>query len=393
MEQYWFKRDLEERLRFIRGLPVLVIVGARRVGKTSLLRRYYSLLTNPKAWLDGDNPAHAQLWERFRQGQDGKGWLTSLLGNFNQEEVYLFLDEAQMFPDSSLLVKSLVDALPNLRVVMSGSSALKLRALNSESLAGRKQLLELYTLSLSERLNDSRLPSLGKELSVPAILQDMLVWGGFPGVTQLSETWQRTSYLTDVLDSLIYRDLLSEVRGKDVSLLKRLLIALARSIGGRVNTTKLAGSLELSRATVVRYLDLFQEANILKALPGIDKRGVVPKAQPKLYFLDNGFLSLLLADERLFEVRKPEDQAALLENFVVSELVKHYAYKGDITQLGYLWLEHSEVDIVAYKDGAIQRAWEVKLSKEQGGSSEARDALSVPVTVVNMTALVTGVWL
>lgn len=393
MEQYWFKRDLEKRLRFIPGLPVLVVVGARRVGKTSLLRRYYSTLNSPKAWLDGDNPAHAQLWERLRQGQDGRSWLTSLLGNFNQEEVHLFLDEAQMFPDSSLLVKSLVDALPNLRVVMSGSSALKLRALNSESLAGRKQLLELYTLSLSERLSDSRLPSLGKELSVPAILQDMLVWGGFPGVTQLAESWQRTSYLTDVLDSLIYRDLLSEVRSKDVSLLKRLLIALARSIGGRVNTTKLAGLLELSRPTVVRYLDLLQEASILKLLPGIDKRGIVPKAQPKLYFLDNGFLSLLLADERLFEVRKSEDQAALLENFVVSELVKHYAYQGDISQLGYLWLENSEVDIVAYKDGGIQRAWEVKFSKEQGGSSEARDALSVPVTVVNMTRLVAGAWL
>lgn len=393
MGQYWFKRDLEGRLRFIPGLPVLVIVGARRVGKTSLLRRHYNTLNSPKVWLDGDNPAHSQLWERLRQGQQGRSWLVGLLGDFKQEEVYLFLDEAQMFPDSSLLVKSLVDALPNVRVVMSGSSALKLRALNSESLAGRKQLLELYTLSLSERLSDSRLPSLGKELSVPAILQDMLVWGGFPGVTQLAESWQRTSYLTDVLDSLIYRDLLSEVRGKDVSLLKRLLVALARSIGGRVNTTKLAGSLELSRATVVRYLDLFQEANIFKLLPGIDKRGVVPKAQPKLYFLDNGFLSLLLADERLFEVRKPEDQAALLENFVVSELVKYYAYKGDITQLGYLWLEGSEVDIVAYKDGAIQRAWEVKLSKEQGSSSEARDALSVPITVVNMTTLVAGAWL
>jgi uncharacterized protein len=393
MEQYWFKRDLEKRLNFVPGLPVLIVVGARRVGKTSLLRRYYSALTGSKAWLDGDNPAHSQLWERFRQGQDGKSWLTSLLGNFNQEEVYLFLDEAQMFPDSSLLVKSLVDSLPNVRVVMSGSSALKLRALNSESLAGRKQLLELYTLSLAERLSDSRLPSLAKELSVPAILQDMLVWGGFPGVTQLAESWQRTSYLTDVLDSLIYRDLLSEVRSKDVSLLKRLLIALARSIGGRVNTTKLAGLLELNRATVVRYLDLLQEANLIKLLPGIDKRGIVPKAQPKLYFLDNGFLSLLLADERLFEVRKPEDQAALLENFVVSELVKHYAYRGDIAQLGYLWPQNSEVDIVAYKDGAIQYAWEVKLSRDKAGSSEAKDVLTVPVTVVNLTTLVTETWL
>jgi predicted AAA+ superfamily ATPase len=164
-----------------------------------------------------------------------------------------------MFPDSSPLVKSLVDSLPNVRVVMSGSSALKLRTLNSESLAGRKQLLELYTLSLAKRLSDSRLLSLAKELSVPAILQDMLVWGGFPGV---AESWQHTSYLTDVLDSL-----------------------------------------------------------------------------------------------------------------------------------GYLWPQGSEVDIVAYKDGAVQHAWKVKLSKDKAGSSEVGDVLTVPVTVVNLTTLVTETWL
>jgi predicted AAA+ superfamily ATPase len=109
--------------------------------------------------------------------------------------------------------------------------------------------------------------------------------------------------------------------------------------------------------TITRYLDLLQEASVIALLPGIDGQGIVPKAQPKVYFLDNGILSMLLADDRLFEVRKPEDQAMLLENFVVSELIKRYSYAGDkLTELGYLWHPKGEIDIVAFRNGSIQHA-------------------------------------
>jgi uncharacterized protein len=392
MDSLYFKRELESRLQFIPGLPVLVIVGARRVGKTTLLRGFFertdiNTVIN-KVWLDGDNPASLELWERLRTGQDPLSWLETLAGRLNQtQEVMLFLDEAQALPDSSKLVKVLVDKLPFLRVVMSGSSALKLRAFSNESMAGRKQVLELYPLNLRERLSDPKLPKAGlREFSVPGILREMLVWGGFPNVLQTGETWQRTSYLVDILDSLLYRDLLSELRGKDVSLLKRLLVALARSVGSRVNISKLGGLLELSRPTILRYLTLLEESSVITLLPGIDGRGVVAKAQPKVYFLDNGILSLLLADERIFEVRKPEDQGLLLENFVVTELIKRYAYSQDrVTQLGYLWVQGSEVDIVAYKNGALQQGWEVKLTSGQGGSREAREVLGeARLEVVNL---------
>ena len=388
-----FKRDIEPRLTFIPGLPVLVIIGARRVGKTTLLQHWYAQLEQtPRAWLDGDNPAHLLIWERFRTGQDAGSWLANLTGSDPKKEIMLFLDEAQMFPDSSKLVKSLVDTVPALRVVMSGSSALKLKDLSSESLAGRKQLLELYPLNLHERLLDPRLIAKGDQMrafSVPGILGEMLVWGGFPALTNLKENWQKTSYLVDVVDSVLYRDLMSEVRQKDISLFKRLLVALARAIGSKVNVSNLCKALELSRPTVTRYLDLLEQASVIALLPGIDGQGVVPKAQPKVYFLDNGILSMLLADDRVFEVRKPEDQAMLLENFVVGELIKRYSYAGDaLTQLGYLWHPKGEIDIVAFRNGAIQQAWEVKLTDNQGGSRATRDALEgAPLDVVNLGSI------
>jgi uncharacterized protein len=285
-----------ERCHSILGLPVLIIVGARRVGKTTLLQSWYARLDNtPRAWLDGDNPAHLLIWERFRTGQDAESWLSTLTGSSPQNEIMLFLDEAQMFPDSSRLVKSLVDTVPTLRVVMSGSSALKLKDLSSESLAGRKQLLELYPLNLNERLLDPRLTIKGdhmRSFSARGILAEMLIWGGFPALTNLKENWEKTSYLVDVVDSVLYRDLLSEVRQKDIGLFKRLLVALARAIGSRVNTSNLGKSLKLSRPTITRYLDLLQEASVIALLPGIDGQGIVPKAQPKVYFLDNGILSI-----------------------------------------------------------------------------------------------------
>jgi uncharacterized protein len=384
-----FKRDIEPRLKFIPGLPVLIVVGARRVGKTTLLQHWYAQLQTPRAWLDGDNPAHLLIWERFRSGQDAESWLSALTGSSPQFEIMLFLDEAQMFPDSSRLVKSLVDTVPALRVVMSGSSALKLKDLSSESLAGRKQLLELYPLNLRERMQDPRLTVRTdhvRAFSATGILGDMLVWGGFPALTNLKESWEKTSYLVDVVDSVLYRDLMSEVRQKDIGLFKRLLVALARAIGSRVNTSKLGTALELSRPTITRYLDLLTEASVIALLPGIDGQGIVPKAQAKVYFLDNGILSMLLADDRVLEVRKPEDQAMLLENFVVGELIKRYSYAGDkLTELGYLWHPKGEIDIVAFRNGAIQHAWEVKLTDSQGGSRVTREVLGgAALDVVNL---------
>ncbi len=390
MESRFFKRDILSRLRFIPGLPVLIVVGARRVGKTTLLQSWYDTFeSTPRAWLDGDNPAHLLLWERLRSGQDGGSWLTSLTGNNGTERTLLFLDEAQMLPDSSRLVKVLVDALPELRVVMSGSSALKLKDLSSESLAGRKQLLELYPLNLHERLSDPRLTirvDAARAFSLDGLLGDLLVWGGFPGVTALPQTRDKISYLTDVVDSLLYRDLMSEVRVKDVGLLKRMLSALARAVGSQISVSKLGAELELSRPTITRYLDLFEEASLIRLLPGIGKSGIVPKAHPKIYFLDNGILSWLMLDTRVFETRKPEDQALLLENYLVGELVKYQSYQGDtLTQLGYLWHPKGEIDLVTYRNGAIQRAIEIKLSDSQGGSRETRAELGqVGLEVVNL---------
>jgi uncharacterized protein len=261
-----------------------VIIGARRVGKTTLLRTWYERLSIPRAWLDGDNPAHLQLWERLRTGQDAGSWLTSLTGANPQQEIMLFLDEAQMLPNSSRLVKNLTDTLPALRVMMSGSSALKLQDLTSESMAGRKQLLELYALNLRERLRDPRLTvhsDAERAFSVPGILADMLVWGGFPAMTNLKEAWEKTTYLTDVVDSVLYRDLMSEIRPKDTGLFKRMLVALARSVGSRVNTSNLSKALEITRPTITRYLDLLEQASIIACCPGSMVKAWCPKPSRK----------------------------------------------------------------------------------------------------------------
>jgi uncharacterized protein len=381
-----YLRNLRSRLQFVPGLPILIVIGARRVGKTTLLREWYSRLEQPKAWLDGDNPAHFQLWQRFASGQDSNEWLTNLTGEADGER-YLFIDEAQMLPDSSILIKHLSDSIPNARVVMSGSSALKLKDLSAESMAGRKQMLELYPLNLGERL--SLTPAAQLEFNAPAALREMLVWGGFPGVLKLPEGWQRQTYLADVIDSVLYRDLLGLVRSKDTNVFRMLLVLLARNVGTRLSTRTLAQNLEISRVTVNRYLDLLVEASVIRLLPGITASGVVPKVQPKVFFVDNGILSLLLADDRVLEVRKPEDQGLLLENFFVSEMVKHLAYKGDsLTQLGYLWHDKGEIDLVEYRNG-IQRAWEVKLGRKQGGSVETRNALEgANFTLVNLENIV-----
>ncbi|MCK6531069.1 ATP-binding protein [Myxococcota bacterium] len=375
-----FIRHLEAVFGFLPGRPVLVLTGARRVGKTTFLKRWSSLRPEGVRWVDGDDPAERVRWQRLLAGQGPEEWLEVLLGRSPTSErpALLVIDEAQALRDVSVVVKHLTDRVPGLRVVLSGSSALVLKALAAESLAGRKLLWEMHPLSFTERIDPTRVTGVEEEdrQRLTPHLLEMLAWGGFPELPSLPSDEQRARALREVVDSVLRRDLVDFLRDRDAGVLESILVDIARGVGGRLNTSNLASRAGISRPTVVRYLNLLVEAGLVFLLPGMKASGVVPKAQPKAYLMDSGILSVLLHDSRPFELRRPEDQGALLENFLLTELVKLQGIRGDLGQLGYLWDEGAEVDFVVQRDGALVEAIEVKRGHGRTVRRRGREALA-----------------
>jgi uncharacterized protein len=378
-----YQRVLLSSLEFLAKRPVIVLTGARRVGKTTLLREWVKERKEQVYWLNGDNPAEAVRWQRLLSGQTPEDWLRLLLGDLpsSQKPYLLVIDEAQLLEDVSKIIKYLTDQLGGLRVVLSGSAALRLKDLAAESLAGRKVQTELYPLSFGERVSTITVPEDAteqKRLLQPFLLEQ-LVWGGYPELPGLTNDQERSRALREIVDAVLYRDLYNFLRDRDAKVLSRLLVELARMAGGKLNLSKLSATMELSRPTLTRYLTLLQESGIVYLLPGVKRTGIIAKAQPKVYLLDNGLLSMLLNDERLFELHTPEDQGKLLENFLVTELLKQQSYTQSPKLLGYLWSAAGEIDVVLQKDGAIKEAWEVKRSAQKANAKVLGEVDCEPV--------------
>lgn len=357
-------RHLDKALteHFINYKEVLVLLGARQVGKTTLLKRIF-----PEAqYLIVDNePIRATLEHYdpaiYRQLLTG--------GNL------VVIDEIQKLTDPGRAAKIFYDQLSEYKLIITGSSAFNIKNKASESLAGRKIDYRLYPLSLSEYLVQNGLESdltfsamekilTGEKLNVVfkpyahgEILNNILVYGLYPAM----QSHPRDAvYLTNLIDSVVFKDLveLSLLENKSAAL--SLLKLLAYQIGSLVNYAELSSKLGIGARTVKRYIELFEQSFIIFTIKPYStrKRDEIAK-MPKVYFYDLGLRNALINN---FEpVNARGDAGQMFENFIVSELLK-YNYYGNFGFSFNYWRTKggSEVDLVLNKPGSHTVAVEIK---------------------------------
>lgn len=333
-----FQRKYEDLATYLNKNEVLIIYGPRRVGKTFLIENYlkdkskYLLVTGDD--IDARNILSSQSLSAIRQFVEGYKMLV--------------IDEAQRIPDIGWGVKLMVDKIPGVKVILTGSSTLKLSSELGEPLTDRATVLKLFPLSLSELNNHYNKYELALKTN------DLLIYGSYPGVLQKNTHIEKQRKLVGIVQSYLLKDILELERVKSSKKLLDILRLLAFQVGSDISLNEIAEQVALDIKTIQRYLDLMEKSFIIYNLRGYSKNlrdEIVSKS--KYFFYDNGVRNAIISNFNGLELR--DDIGKLWENFLVMERIKFQNY-NDVFANNYFWKDWSgkEVDWVEEKQGTLE---------------------------------------
>jgi hypothetical protein len=342
----FYERHYQNLDDYLKPGKVLVIYGARQVGKTTLLKRYLSQ-TSYKYKLDsGDNIKTQEIL-----GSQDFDRIIEYVSGYD----LLAIDEAQRIPGIGLGMKIIVDQVPHIRVIATGSSSFELAGQIGEPLTGRKITLNLYPLAQLELRDKFNLHELKERLS------EWLIFGCYPAVVTAKNKSEKTRTLEEIINSYLLKDVLELEKVKGSKIILDLVKLLAFQVGNEVSLTELSQKLGIDYKTVGRYIELLERSFVLYRLSGFSRnlRNEVTKKN-KYYFYDNGIRNAVIANFNGIDLR--DDIGKLWENFLVTERLKAQAYKG-IYSANYFWRtwEQKEVDWIEERNGRIY-AFEFKYS-------------------------------
>jgi uncharacterized protein len=354
----YIKRIAEDVLtRILAGGKVGVILGARQVGKTTLVE--HVLVGRNALFLNFDIEIDKQ---RFLAAAASSP--TDALKSLGNPEV-LVVDEAQRLPDTPRVAKGWYDARLPVKILLLGSSSLNLLDQAAESLTGRNEKLLLPPLVFEEALrsqswySDAYTPEiLQGQFATPlrTFLMQSLAFGSYPEVVLAQD---RVHLLRNLSSDYLWKDILQTGLVKSPDLIKRLLTLLAHQVGNEVSTNELATQLQMARQTVERYLDLLEETYVVFRLPAFstNPRKEITRNK-KVFFWDTGIRNALLNAFSTEELRP--DIGVLWENWVIAEAAKHNLLRGCPSEL-FFWRSRaqSEVDLVI-RTGDQMQAFEIK---------------------------------
>ncbi|MFN8347008.1 MAG: ATP-binding protein [Spirosomataceae bacterium] len=338
-------RILENTLhKYLVSGKVNVLYGARRVGKTFLIRKIVEKLGLPYVWLNGDLPDI----QKFLAERNLAKYKSLLAG-----KELLIIDEAQSVPYIGPALKIIVDEIPSLKIIASGSSAFDLSNNLGEPLVGRAHWHELYPISQAE------LGTLENYLETARNLEERLIYGSYPDVCLLPNSTDKELYLIELTGSYLLRDIVSFDGVKNSSKVYDLLKLVAFQIGKEVSLLELGNQLEMSKNTVKKYLDLLEKVYVLKKVRGFSKnlRKEITK-NSRWYFWDNGVRNAIIGDFKPLAFRN--DVGELWENYLMYERLKKNKYAGKHQQT-YFWrtYDQQEIDCIEVKNLELE-AYEFK---------------------------------
>lgn len=316
----------------------IVVYGARQVGKTTLVGEIIRSLNLKTLTIDGDHNRYLDVLSSRDLGK-----MKSLLEGYG----LLFVDEAQRIPEVGLGLKIILDNIPFIKVLVTGSSSLDLASKISEPLTGRVWSYRLYPISFLESLKDRN------RFELNLSLEERLVYGSYPEIFSLVGEKQKWEYLQNLSDSYLYKDLIEFGNIKNSGKIRDLLKLLAFQIGSQVSLTEIGNSLSMSKETVNRYIDLLEKSYIIFRLKGLSRnlRKEVNKMN-KIYFYDLGIRNILI--DNLKPLKDRNDHGQLWENFLITERMKLLAYTKVYASI-YFWRTYTgaELDYVEEKDGKL----------------------------------------
>ncbi|MCL4392997.1 ATP-binding protein [Patescibacteria group bacterium] len=326
---------------------VIILYGARQVGKTVLSKKILEVSSKKGRYLNGDEPSVvANLTNRSSME----------LKNFIGDYELVVIDEAQRIENIGITLKLLVENYPEMQIIATGSSSFDLANKISEPLTGRSRTFHLEPLSFVEITQ-------GDRLVTDQVMKRMLIFGSYPMICNMSDS-EAVDALTDLSSNYLFKDILKYENLKKAPLLTKLLQALALQLGNEVSLSELSNLLEVDIKTIERYIFLLEQTFVIYRLPALKRnpRNEVGKLR-KIYFIDLGLRNSLIRNFNELDLRN--DVGALWENFCVTERIKSNEY-GEYKPNYFFWRSYSqkEIDLVEEYSGKVN-AFEFKWKEKQ----------------------------
>jgi len=276
------KRAIEQQVldEILGKHKVIIIYGARQVGKTTMVNSVLSTITCKKLLINADEKKYGEVLSSrdFRQ-------LYGLVQGYD----LLFIDEAQRISDIGINLKILHDQLPELKIIVTGSSSFDLANKITEPLTGRILVHNLYPISFYE------LGKMHTPFELSERVPEALIYGTYPEVFSISNITTKKRYLEQLTQSYLYKDIFELADVRNSLKIQKLLKLLAYQIGSEVSLAELGKTLEMSKDTVARYIDLLEKSFVIFRLSGLHRnlRKEVSKMD-KIYFYDLGIRNIVI---------------------------------------------------------------------------------------------------
>jgi predicted AAA+ superfamily ATPase len=341
------KRTLQDIIenKLFRG-KAIIIIGARQVGKSTLMRQIVSAIDQTNLYLDCDDPEIRRSLTDVNI-QD----LHTIIG----PNKIVVIDEAQLVMHIGTTLKLIIDNMPEVQLIVSGSSAFELLNRLNEPLTGRKFEYHIYPISTEELFHSKGL------IYTRQTLESRLIYGSYPDI--INHTEDAKDLLMNIAESYLYKDLLMVESIRKPVIIEKLLIALSLQVCSEVSYNELAQTVGTDSKTVEKYIDLLEKCFVVFRLNAFSRNlRTELKKSKKIYFYDNGIRNALIKNFAPLQLR--QDVGALWENFFISERIKYNHYHRNFANY-YFWrtTQQQEIDFIEESDGlftAFEMKWNPK---------------------------------
>ncbi|MFA6917861.1 MAG: ATP-binding protein [Candidatus Gracilibacteria bacterium] len=323
--------------------PILVLYGARQVGKTTLIKSILAKFSNT-LYLQGDDPKDAMLLEH-RSAKE----LSELVSGYE----LVVIDEAQRVKDIGITLKLIADNAQQVRVIATGSSSFELANKLNEPLTGRNRKFYLYPLSIKEVVN-----AYGK-IAVSKSLDSCLTFGMYPAIVNATSREEKAILIKELAGDYLFKDLFLFGDIRNSFAFEKLVKLLALRIGSEISYTELSKEVGISRDTVYNYVNLLEQAFVIFRLTPLytNKTKEINKSH-KIYFYDVGIRNALIGNTDPIDIRP--DKGAIFENFFIAEKIKeraasqrssdiHFWRNRQGSEVDFVESMHSSKEILAYE--------------------------------------------
>jgi len=321
---------LPQVLGHLKKSEITLIVGARQTGKTVLLGMIRDWLQKMKVPPERIFYFNLDIFKDLEFFQDQAKFIEWLKEKTQKGKIYVLVDEAQRVPECPRFFKGVYDSGLNVKLILTGSSSLELKARLKESLVGRKRIFHLFSFSflefleakekeLAQRLKkDQKLSFLSKKRLIE-LFKEYALWGGYPRVVLARSKEEKLNILAEIYTSYIEKEIVGFLAIRNRLAFSNLVKLLAGQTGSLVNIAELSSSLKIDRHTIQSYLKALEETFIVSSLSPFFKnpRQEIIK-QNKIYFLDGGLRNYAIENFKDFEKRL--DKGQVLENALFKEL-------------------------------------------------------------------------